>query len=339
MEGYWAGIDLHSNNSVLCVLDRDGRIRYRRKLPNDLFAIVHALDSYREHLNGVAVESTYNWYWLADGLSDAGFRVLLANPAAMQQYDGLKFTNDESDAAWIANMLRLGCLPQGYIYPREQRQVRDLLRKRSQLVRQRTANILSIQNLSARNKGSSMRGDVVKHLTDERIAELFPDRLHAMAATANLHLVRALEEEIAKLECQIAGMLQPSREYTLLRDVAGIGKILAMTILLESGDIGRFASVGNYASYCRCVESKHTSNAKTKGHGNQKCGNKYLAWAFTEAANFAVRYHEPVQRFYHRKQAKRNKVVAIKAVAHKLARACYWVLKTGLPFDMKRAFG
>jgi transposase len=114
--------------------------------------------------------------------------------------------------------------------------------------------------------------------------------------------------------------------------------VLATVILLETGDITRFAEVGNYASYCRAVGSKHESNGKKKGEGNTKNGNKYLAWAFVEAANFARRFCPEARRFYERKKAKRNNVVAIKALAHKLARACYHILKEGKPFDVTRCF-
>ena len=124
-----------------------------------------------------------------------------------------------------------------------------------------------------------------------------------------------------------------------LLTVDGIGKILALTIMLETGDIKRFKSVGNYVSYCRCVRSVRLSNQKKKGKGNAKNGNKYLSWAFVEAANFAIRWNAQVKRFYDRKTAKTKRVVAIKAVSHKLARACYHIMNDAVAFDVHRAFG
>ena len=147
----YAGIDLHSNNSVLSVLDENDRVVYAKRLPNDLAAIIAAQRSCSGKLHGVAVESTYNWYWLVDGLQDAGFALHLVNTAAVKQYDGLKYSGDFSDARHLAHLLRLGILPTGYIYPREERAVRDLLRKRGQLVRQRSTQILSMGRLLARN--------------------------------------------------------------------------------------------------------------------------------------------------------------------------------------------
>jgi transposase len=123
-----------------------------------------------------------------------------------------------------------------------------------------------------------------------------------------------------------------------LLTVDGIGKILAMTIMLETGDIRRFKSVGNYVSYCRCVKSVRLSNYKTKGKGNAKNGNKYLSWAFVEAATYAIRWNDRIKRYFQRKCARTKRVVAIKAIAHKLARACYHIMSDGGEFDVNRAF-
>ena len=152
----YGAIDLHSSNNVTVLIDEQDQVVYRKRLPNELSLITEQLSGYRDRLQGIVVESTYNWYWLVDGLMEHGHRVHLANTAAIQQYEGLKYTDDTSDARWLAHILRLGVLPQGYIYPKEQRAVRDLLRKRSQMVRQRTSNLLSIQNLITRNTGSSL---------------------------------------------------------------------------------------------------------------------------------------------------------------------------------------
>jgi transposase len=121
--------------------------------------------------------------------------------------------------------------------------------------------------------------------------------------------------------------------------VDGIGTILAQTIVLETGDLGRFSSVGNYASYCRCVKSTKISNGKRKGQGNVKNGNPYLEWAYMEAAQFAIRFSPQVQRLYQRKQSKSHLMIARKTVAHKLARAGYYIMRDLVPFDVHKAFG
>ena len=165
----FGAIDLHSNNNVTVLIDEKDEVVYRKRLSNDLPLILEQLSPYQLRMEGIVVESTYNWYWLVDGLMERGHRVHLANTAAIQQYTGLKYTDDDSDARWLAHLLRLGVLPQGYIYPKEQRPVRDLLRKRSQLVRHKTANLLSIQNLFTRNTGSSMSANGIKGLQVEDI--------------------------------------------------------------------------------------------------------------------------------------------------------------------------
>jgi len=108
--------------------------------------------------------------------------------------------------------------------------------------------------------------------------------------------------------------------------------------MLETGNIDRFSKAGNYASYCRCIGGARYSNGKKKGKTNSKNGNKYLAWAFVEAANFAIRYNKDIKSYYQRKLAKTNQTVAIKTVAHKLARACFYVLRDKKPFDTVKAF-
>jgi transposase len=168
----YGAIDLHSNNNVTVLIDEQDRVVYEKRLPNDLGLIAQQLAAYQGSLEGIVVESTYNWYWLVDGLIDKGHQIHLANTAAIQPYEGLKHTDDKSDARWLAHILRLGVLPEGYIYPKEERAVRDLLRKRGQLVRQRTANLLSIQNLMTRHTGSSMNSNRIKTLQPQQVDEL-----------------------------------------------------------------------------------------------------------------------------------------------------------------------
>ncbi len=334
----YGAIDLHSTNNVTVLINEQASVVYQKRLANDLAVVLEQLAPYAASLEGVVVESTYNWYWLVDGLIEQGHKVHLANTAAIRQYEGLKYTDDHSDARWLAEMLRLGLLPEGYIYPREERAVRDLLRKRGQLVRQRTANLLSIQSLLSRNTGRSISANGVKRLKAEELHALGLAAEVALAVKASLSAMRALEAEIACLEAAVKERMKLRPAFHWLRTVPGIGEILALTIMLETGDIRRFSRAGRFASYCRCVKSEKLSNGKRKGSGNAKNGNRYLAWAFVEAANFAVRYEPLIGRFYQRKKAKTRGVVAIKAVAHKLARACYHIMREEVPFDVNRAF-
>lgn len=334
----YSGIDLHSTNSVIVVIDEADRVRYQRRLPNELTTIVAALEPYRGELAGVVVESTYNWYWLVDGLRAAGYRVLLANPAAMKQYEGIKHRGDESDAQHLAHLLRLGILPTGYIYPPEERAVRDLARKRLQLVRTRNAQVVSVQSNLARQRGARLSSNAVKRMSVEDTGSLHLPEDVTAAVAANAAVIQALNVEVARLEARLRARVRLRQEYRVLVSVLGIGEVLATIIMLETGAIERFAAVGNFASYARCVDSVHRSNNKKKGAGNVKNGNKYLSWAFIEAANLARRYCPEAKRFYERKKAATNGILATKALAHKLARACYHMLKEGQRFDVTRCF-
>lgn len=335
----YGAIDLHSTNNVTVVIDEEDDIVYEKRLPNDIDLILKEISVYQSRLEGIVVESTYNWYWLVDGLMERGYKMHLANTAAIQQYAGLKYTDDHSDARWLAHLLRLELLPEGYIYPRAGRPVRDLLRKRSQLVRQRTTNLLSIQNLMTRNTGSSLSAKRVKGLDVQQVNELLPNEDLALAVKANLSVMSSADEQVEILEQTVTQRVKLCPQFRFLKTVPGIGEILALTIMLETGDIQRFSSVGNFASYCRCVGSQKISNGKKKGKGNTKNGNKYLAWAFVEAAHFAIQFNSKIKSFYQRKKAKTKVVVAIKAVAHKLCRACYYIMRDRVAFDVNKAFG
>src|SRR5213079_2182402 len=168
----YGAIDLHSTNNVTVVINEQDQVVYQKRLPNDLSLIAQQLSSYRASLQGIVVESTYNWYWLVDGLMEKGYRLHLANTAAIQQYNGLKYTDDHSDARWLAHLLRLGVLPEGYIYPKQERVVRDLLRKRSQLVQHKTTHLLSVQNIILRNTGARLSTNRIKSVSQAEVEAL-----------------------------------------------------------------------------------------------------------------------------------------------------------------------
>lgn len=335
----YAADDLHSNNNVLVLIDEKDRVVFRKRLPNELSIVLAELAPYKRRIEAIAVESTFNWYWLVDGLEDAGYAVKLVNTAAVKKYDGMKHQDDEDDARHLAHLLRLGILPTGYIYPKEERGVRDLLRKRAHLVRCRTAQLLSIENLVSRNTGKGISANNVYRLEKDDVMRLCGgDENRAAAMQSSLQVLDCLNEQIHGLERMALAKAKLKPSFEKILTVVGIGKILGMTIMYEAGTMERFSKVGRFASYARCVSSSHWSNGKKKGEGNRRNGNKYLAWAFTEAAHYAVRYSERIRRYHQRKKLRTNGVVAVKAVAHKLARACYHVLKEQIPFEEDRAF-
>jgi transposase len=295
--------------------------------------ILKTLDPFQDQLKGIVVESTFNWYWLIDGLMDAGYQcVHLANPSAIKQYEGIKHTDDQQDAFFLAQMLILGILPQGYIYPKQDRPVRDLARKRLFLVRHKTAHILSLQSLIARCCAQRISASEIRKFTIENLQQLLQEEYIVLSAQANLDTIVFLKQQIQRLEKAIKKKVKLNKAFQQLLTVPGIGLILAMTIMLEVGDIGRFPRVGNFASYSRCVSSQRLSDGKTKGHGNRKNGNRYLSWAFTEAAHLSRRYNENFRSYYNRKVAQANTSLATKALSNKLARICYYIMRDQVPF-------
>ena len=176
MRALYAGSDLHSNNNFLGIMDGEGKKIFKKRLSNDPRVVLDNLKPFQKELVGIVVESTYNWYWLVDALMEERYKVHLANPAAIVQYSGLKHAGDQHDAFWLADMLRLGILPEGYIYPKEDRPIRDLLRKRGHLVRLRTSLILSLQNIITRNCGINLNGNQIKRVTENKVAPCWKSR-------------------------------------------------------------------------------------------------------------------------------------------------------------------
>ncbi len=334
----YAGIDLHSTNNYIGIInDQDKRV-YSKRHTNLMPEVLSVLEPFQHCLKGVVVESTYNWYWLVDGLQENGYKVHLANPAAIQQYEGLKHTDDKWDSFWLAHLLRLGILPEGYIYPKEDRPVRDILRRRTLFVRYRTSQILSLQSTLNRNLGHDIPGNWIKQYQVTDSEDMFDSPLLNLTAKIGIETIRDLTKKIEPIEKEVLSRVKLKPEFEYLLTIPGIGKILGLTIMLEVGDISRFPEVGDYSSYCRCVKSERLSNKKKKGRGNQKNGNKYLGWAYVEAAHFSTRYCSKAHSFYQRKKAKKNGAVATKALGNKLARASYYILRDKVPFDEERLF-
>ena len=336
----YCGVDLHSNNAVYVITDPRDKQLLRCRLRNELPVVLEHLKPFRERLKVVAVESTYNWYWLVDGLMEHDYPVVLANPSEMEQYDGLKEADDLIDAAFIARLARLGVLPTGYIYPKKDRPVRDLLRRRTLLVQQRTGIILSLQNLAVRQTGRRVGWRDLRRLEEAQRAELLGDHeCLTFVAAQQVELIAQLSEKIAAFEKKVLEHVPLPPTYQCLLTLPGVGVILALTILLETGDIGRFATVGDYTSYCRCVRATHRSNGKKKASNNSKNGNAYLAWAFVEAVHHAIRVCPSARSFYDTKCAQRNGALATKALAAKWSKAAYYMMKRQESFDLQRVFG
>ena len=334
-----AGLDLHKHKVYCGLINQAGQPIYRRRLPAELPTILQALQPYRGPLQAVAVESTFNWYWLVDGLQAADDPVRLANPAEMQKYSGLKQTDDETDALWLAELLRLGILPTGDIYPPAEWPVRDMRRRRMLIVRQATQTLLSLQSMVTRHSGRSVSAAKLQDWTLQEVRATFVDLYSQQTAAAMLELLGEQRRIQHSLEKQVLAAAKPNAAFQRRVSLPGIGHILGLTIILETGPIGRFASAGDSASYCRTVNSRCESAGKKKGENNRKNGNQYLAWAYVEAAGFAQRYSPRAQAWFACKTARAGRVVAVKALACKRAKAAYYVLRDAVDFDETKLFG
>jgi len=337
---YYIGIDLHSNNLVAAVVDATGDRIKQQRIPCDLYAVDKFLHPFHERVETIAVESTFNWYWLVDGLQAMNYNVVLANPAKNIQYSGKKNADDKHDAFWLADLLRLGILESGYICPIAWRATRDLLRRRRLLVRHRTSLILSARSLQMRNFGlCEVSGEALKRVPTQTYVDLFEDCSDKMTADTQKTLIDALSAQISRIERQVMPHARQLPGYELLLTIPGFGKILAMTIAMEIVSIERFSSAEHFASYARMVPAIKKSNNRKKGDNNRRCGNRYLGWAFIEAANIHCRFSDVAKRWHDRKKAKTCKAVAVKALGCKLAKAVWHVLHEQVPYDESRVFG
>jgi transposase len=333
-----AGIDLHGNNLVIGVINQDGKRVTHRKLGCDLKEVESFLQPLKPQLVSMAVESTFNWYWLVDGLRAKGYPIDLANPAQIEQYSGIKHADDKHDAFFLAELQRLKILPKAHIYDAELRPVRDLLRRRTGLVHQRTALILSFKSLYQRTTGQEMKLGRLKGMEQREVIDLYRHPANQLIAKIQFEHIGALSRDIAVIEKAVLASAEEIPLYEKLLTLPGIGKVLGMTITLEVGDIKRFKTDGDFASYCRAVDSRRLSNGKQKGENNQKCGDKYLGWAFVEGAQFAKRFDEHCRRWYDRKKARTSTVIATKALACKLSKAAWHVMAKGTDYDPRRMF-
>nr|WP_236873497.1 transposase [Burkholderia sp. PAMC 26561] len=211
----YSGIDLHLNNSVVSVIDESDRVGAEKRLPKDLAKILAFLAPWRAELAGVVVESTYNWYWLVDGLQAGGFTVHLANTTAIKKYDGLKHSGDETDARYLAHLLRLGILPTGTILPAKHRELCDMARKRMQLVRSRTTHILAVENTTARQFGTRITSNQVKQLDEDAVDQLHLPKDVALAVRANVAVITTLSAQIAIVEKRLQEKVAPHADFAL----------------------------------------------------------------------------------------------------------------------------
>ena len=334
---YYCGIDLHARILYVCIFDQDGNTCVHKEIPADPEKLKQILEPYIGNIV-VGVECMHCWYWVSDFCNDLGVDFILGHALYMKAIHGGKAKNDRIDSFKITKLIRGGNFPLAYVYPKKMRATRDLLRRRTKIVRHgadlkaHVANTTSQYNLppnkvNLKNKGAR-----------EQLRSTFPDPSVQKSIDLDMAILDCYAQQLSKVEWYIQQQAKQHnpKHFHLLKSVWGIGPILALTIIYEIGSIDRFASVQKFASYSRLVKCKAESAGKTYGTQGNKIGNAHLKWAFSEAAVLYLRGNEKAQKYLLKLQKRMSKAKALSALAHKLGRCIYFMLKNETVFDEKR---
>ena len=334
---HYCGIDLHARSMYLCVLDRAGEVRLHRDFPANPESFLRAVAPFRDGLV-VGAECMFTWYWLADLCAAENITFVLGHALYMKAIHGGKSKNDRIDSLKIATLLRGGTMAQAYVYPPKMRATRDLLRRRTRMVRRRAELIAHVQNTHHQYNLAAPGPRLAYTGNHEGVADHFSDPTVRRSVELDLELARILGERITELELYLVRQAKEHdpNAFHLLRSIPGVGKILALTILYEVHTIQRFPRVQDFASYCRLVKCSRESAGKIHGTGGAKIGNVHLKWAYSEAAALFLHGNPEGQRLRERLARKHGKGKAMSILAHRLARASYHMLTRGEPFNRER---
>lgn len=336
------GIDLHARQMYVCLMDRPGKILVHTNIRNNDFEYFLKLVAPYRHDLTVCAECMFGWYWLADACHAANLKFVLAHALYLRAIHGGKNKNDRIDSEKLAHLLRTNLIPPGYVYPADKRPLRALLRQRTYFVWQRADLLTRLQSHQLAHNRPTLTG-ATRHNREpwvQQLATSEPDPVYQFALQNQLTLVGHFDEQIRALDTELQQLTKKvaARDYALLQTVPGLGVQLAATLLYEIGDIARFPTVKDFLSYSRLVKGTVASAGKIKGLRGAKLGNPYLRWAFGEAAVIAKRDPLVIGPLAQRLEAKMNgnKFKANTVLAIKLARAVYYMLRTGTGFDPER---
>lgn len=339
---FYCGIDLGARESQICVINKRVKKVLEVKTRNNLEQIKQMLAPYKADLQ-IVVESTFNWYWLVDGLQAAGFKVVLAHTLGLHMITAAKVKTDRRDACALAKLLLAGVIPTAYIYPAETRPVRDLLRRRARLVQVRAGEYGSLRRLLLRQGILSRQQQEIKRAEEADLEKWFAHPLVRLHASQELERISLYSQQLAKLETTILEQAKKAWAFSQLQQLPGIGPIIALTIFYELGELGRFTTAKDFSSYCRVVPGVAQSGAMNRRGRGTKQGNPYLKWAFSQAAVHAVRCYPGVRRYYERQlrrhRGRARQMVVYNIIAHKLAQAVYHILKERTEYREELLFG
>lgn len=334
---FYCGIDLHTNKMYLCILNQKGEVVLHRNIQTKSDIFLYAIKPYRDDIV-IAAECMFAWYWLADLCHDERIPFILGHALYMRAIHGGKSKNDKIDSRKIAGLLRGGLIPMAYVYPKQMRATRDLLRRRNHFMRKRAELFAHTQNTATQYNLPESLGRIAKPQNRHDLIERFPEPAVQKSIEANMLMVSAYDGVISSLEYQIikSAKNHDPVAYALLKTIPGVGKIIALNILYEIENIRRFPRVQDFASYCRLVKCAKESNGKLSGSSGKKIGNAHLRWAFSQAAQLFLKGNEQGKKYHAKLVHKHNKGKALSILAHKLGRAVYFMLKNNKPFDMNK---
>jgi transposase len=336
---FFCGVDLHAKSMYLCVLNGDGEIVLHRNIKSNPEVFLKTIAPYREDIV-VGVECMFVWYWIADLCAQENIPFVLGHALYMKAIHGGKAKNDKIDAHKIAVLLRGGMIPMAYVYPSEMRSTRDLLRRRTHLVRKRAELLAHVQNTNYQYNLPDIGKKIAYKANRESVAERFPDEAVQKSIELDLKLLDFYDSLLLRLEHELSltAKAHNADSYFRIRSIPGIGRILGMTILYEIHDISRFPRVQDFVSYCRLVKSAKESAGKRMGTSGKKIGNVHLKWAFSEAAVLFLRRNPLARKYRDKLMRKHGKAKSMTILAHKLARAIYYILKRKEVFHMETFF-
>ena len=336
---FYCGIDLHAKSMYACVINQEGEIVVHRDIRTNPEVFLKTIAPYREDIV-IAVECIFTWYWLADLCARENIPFVLGHALYMKAIHGGKAKNDKIDAHKIAVLLRGGMMPMAYVYPSGMRSTRDLLRRRMHLTRKRAELLAHVQNTNYQYNLPDIGKKIAYKANREGVAERFPDEAVQKSIELNLKLLDFYDSLLLRLEHElsITAKAHDADSYFRIRSIPGIGRILGLVLLYEIHDISRFPRVQDFVSYCRLVKSAKESAGKRMGSSGKKIGNAHLKWAFSEAAVLFLRRNQQAVKYREKLAKKHGKGKSLTILAHKLARAVYYILKRKEVFHMETFF-
>ena len=337
----FVGIDLGARKCQVCITDQDGQVLINTSVISNMAAIAALLKRFDALPAPVAVEATFSWYWLADGLKDLGCDVHLVHAAKCSAITTAKVKTDRRDAEILAQLLRSNMLPEAYLYPREGRGFRDLVRQRHSVVESVSGLLRKLRGILYREGHSDHTLDDAKDLEREDLPDLFKDPMVQFQAEAIIAEIKQLTVIRKSIEDKLLASVEEQQEHRLLQTIPGIGKILALVIYSEIGDIHRFKSPQGFSSYCR-VAPGIAQSGESKRHGRaNKAGNPHLKRSLHQAAVSACT-HDPLWKRWRQKLMARHSgagsiMKATNSVAHRIARIIYYILNHHVPYEAEHA--